>query len=342
MPTKHDVSAGVAIPDGLIDALESWSHPMVIGHVRPDADCLASMFAVALTWPGSAGPAAHVSLPPGSLSQRLSFLADWAAAPHASPEDFAKVDGFVVVDTAGQSRCNVDKAMGSDWSGGRMIINIDHHTSNTRLGRINWVDSESGSTAEMIYRLIRASGRPLTPVVASLLYAGIHSDTVGFSLPTTTASALSAAADLVRCGARVAQIGEGLCRSQSKNEFDLSRIIYDNTRVVADGGIAYSTASFDEIRGAGCSHADIDDQVNIPRCVKGIQIAVLLTEGKKRKVRLNIRGEAGMEVLAIANKLGGGGHAQAAGAILEASIEEAVDRVIPLAIEQLDGRTRTG
>jgi phosphoesterase RecJ-like protein len=334
--SKGESPPAAPIPSELIETLDSWRHFIVVGHVRPDADCLGSMYAVALTWPRADGSPAKVSLPAGSLSRRLAFMADWADVRVCSPEDFAKADGFVAVDTAKKSRCNVDKLLGETWADGRTLINIDHHTSNTDFGRINWIDAHAGSASELVYRLIRAAGREITPLVASLLYSGIHADTVGFSLPTTAASALTAAADLVACGARVGEIGELLCRSQDRDEFELYRVIYENTKVVADGRVAYSTASFDEITGAGCTLADIDDQVGIPRSIRGIKIAVLLTEGKKGKTRINLRGESGINVLDLARELGGGGHAQAAGAILNGSIEEAVNQVIPKAIERLD------
>ncbi len=335
--TIEPASFGEPIPANLVETLETFRRPVVIGHVRPDADCLGSMFAVALTWPAEGGPA-KVSLPDGSLSRRLAFMADWTDLPLATAEDFVAADGFIAVDTAQKPRCNVDRSLGGGWADGRPVINIDHHTSNTNFGAVNWVDAQAGSAAELVYRVIRASERPIDSLVASLLYAGIHSDTVGFSLPTTRSSALHAAADLVDCGARVAEIGEHLCRSQSKPEFDLNRVIYDNSRVVADGRVAYSTASYAEITGAGCTSADIDDQISIPRSLQGIEIAVLFTEGRPGKTRLNLRGESGINVLDLATALGGGGHATAAGAIIDGTIEQAVDRVIPLVINRLDAR----
>ncbi len=326
---------GVPIPEGLLSTLESWRRPVVLGHLRPDADCLGAMYAVALSWPADGEPA-RVSLPEGSISRRLRFLADWAGVPTVPPADFADADGFVVVDTGKHSRCNVHHEIRDVWSEGRSVINIDHHASNTQFGEFNWVDAAAGSTCELIHRLLVAADRTISPVVASMLYAGIHSDTVGFSLPSTASSALRAAADLVDSGARVPEIGEQLCRSQSQPEFELDRVIYDNTRLVADGRIAYSTASYEEITRSKCTSADIDDQVGIPRALRGIRMAILFTEGRKGKTRLNMRGEADVQVLELALQLGGGGHADAAGAILDASIEEAVQRVLPLAIEHLD------
>ncbi len=334
--------ASAAIPDDLLATLESWDHPVVLGHVRPDADCLSSMFSMAMTWPGTGGRMAPVSLPAGSLSQRLKFLADWVDAVDATPDDFRRADGFVVVDTAKLARCNVDRTLGQDWLDGRPLINIDHHISNARFGTINWVDSNCGSAAELVHRLIRFAGRPIPALTASLLYAGIHSDTVGFSLPTTSASALQAAADLVKSGADVGEIGERLCRSQSRSEFALSRVIHDNTRIVADGRIAYSAVSYEELTGSGCSASDIDDQVTIPRCIQGIQVAVLLTEGKPGRIRLNLRGEQGIHVLGLATELGGGGHETAAGAIVDGAIDQVTDRVITMATTLLDNRGSHG
>ena len=69
-------------------------------------------------------------------------------------------------------------------------------------------------------------------------------------------------------------------------------------------------------------------------------MAILFTEGKQGKTRLNLRGEGSVKVLELSRKLGGGGHEQAAGAILDASIDEAVQQVIPMAIESLGNQDR--
>ncbi|MCH8913738.1 MAG: DHH family phosphoesterase [Planctomycetes bacterium] len=181
----------------------------------------------------------------------------------ASADDFARADGFIVLDTAKKKRCNVGADLKqTDWSAGRPVINIDHHESNTRFGDINWIVGDAGSTCELVFYLLRAAGVPITPAVASLLYAGIQTDTLGFSLPSTTAAALHAAAFLVESGADVARLGERLGRSQRKSEFDLLRVVYANTKIVGEGDIAYSFAGYDEIHDAGCTAADIDDQIS--------------------------------------------------------------------------------
>ena len=335
--TASSTGRGVpTVPAEVFAALARLKEPVLIAHVVPDADALGSMFALArVGWDAACRP--RVCLPAGSLSQRLAFLFDLAQVKLAPPAAFAEADGFVVLDTAKRPRCNVDPELkDTDWSAGRLVLNIDHHSTNTEFGNINWVVPTSGSTCELVYYLLRAAGRRLDPVTASLLFAGIYTDTVGFSLPTTRAETLETAAALVRAGADVGLLGERLCRSQDRSEFDLLRTIYRNTKVSANGRLAYSTASYEEIHDAGCTASDIDEQVNIVRALRGVQLALLFTEGNRGKTRINFRGEGDVTVLDLAKEFGGGGHQQAAGAVIECGLQEGVARVLPRAGEYLD------
>ncbi len=335
MPADAGPIEKLVVPDPLVETVRGMSAPIMINHVVPDADALGASFAMALAWASDECRPA-VALPHGSLSQRLAFMLDWANVPLAERGDFASADGFVVLDTAGKGRCNVGRPLKeTDWSAGRPIVNIDHHTTNTCFGDVNWVVGTAGSTCELVYALLRAADRPIPPVTASLLYAGIHTDTLGFSLPTTNTVALTAAADLIARGADVAELGERLCRSQRKSEFDLLRVIYANTRLLADGRLAYSSAGYDEIHGAGCTAADIDDQINVPRSLNGVRLAMLFTEGDKGKTRINFRSSGKVTVLDLAAEFNGGGHTQAAGAILNCGLQEAIDKVVSRAVEYL-------
>lgn len=311
-------------PSELIEALSNAKRPLVVGHVTPDADAVASMLALARVLPSKA--AAAVALDRHKLAQKLRFMAAIGDVPTADAARVAEADVVAVVDTAGTNRVNIE----GKWEAiaDKLVVNIDHHITNPDFGQINWVVDSASSTSELIYRLIAAAGWPLDSVAASLLYAGIYSDTGGFSLPSTTAEALEVAAALVRAGADVETIGAQMCRSQRHSEFDLVRVVYHNTRLAADGRIAYSTLSHEEIVGSGCTAEDIDDQVSIPRSLSGVRIAMLFSEGEPGVVRINLRGEDGTEVLPLAQKLGGGGHPFSAGVRIRDAMEQVVGRVL--------------
>ena len=322
-------------PEGFLRALREVKRPFIVAHVTPDSDAIGAILALTATFRAH-DIEATAGLPTASLAQKLQFMLELAPdTPFADRWDpNGPYDALIVLDTANQKRINITPA--PDINGDLPVFNIDHHTTNTAFGRCNWVDGLATSTCELIARLIAALGWTPSPNCASLLYAGIHGDTAGFSLSSSSAGALQTAAGLLDAGADVALVGEALCRSQSRSEFELLRLVYDHTTVIDGGRIAYSHLSYQDISGAGCQPDDIDDQVSIPRSLKGVRIALLFTEGERDVIRVNLRGEGDVTVVEIAKKLGGGGHNQAAGIRFhDKTMEEAIDLVCKEAVEHL-------
>jgi phosphoesterase RecJ-like protein len=317
------------VPAGICQAIRAAREPALIGHVTPDADAIASAGALWLALP-ELGKQPRLVLPAGSVSRQLGYLVDFAGLKPAGAEQLAGCDLVVALDTAKERRLN-----GWDQLAGLAqvpIVNIDHHATNTGFGQLSWVVPGASSTSELIFGLLGALGCRITPTIATLLYAGLHTDTQGFSLSNTEPHSLKVAYELSLAGARIPEVCERMHRSHSRGEFELLSVVYRNTRVSEDGRLAWSTASFEEIAAAGCTAADIDDQVEIPRSIEGILVAILLSEGERGKVRMNFRGEGGVPVLDLARQFNGGGHRSSAGARVEGSIEEVTARVIPAAL----------
>jgi phosphoesterase RecJ-like protein len=336
--TASPVVANNHRPSALfVEALRGTRRPMIFGHVTPDADCLGAAFGLAELLRENQADA-RVVLPQGAVARRLRFMLDLAGARVVMHDLREDADSVVVVDTAGPKRVNVG---GGFESVARFTsFNIDHHITNPDFAVHNWVDPHASSTSELIARLADVMGWRVNATTASLLYAGIHGDTAGFSLPNTTADALHTAAELIRAGADVTNIGERLCRSQDRHDFELLRRVYDHTRVTEDGLIAYSYLTLADIRESGCSAEDIDDQVSIPRALRGIQIAMLFSEGEPGVVRVNLRGEGQRSVVEIAQQFGGGGHSQAAGVrVRNKPIEAVLAEVLAAAQAHLLGHS---
>ncbi|MBU0638778.1 MAG: bifunctional oligoribonuclease/PAP phosphatase NrnA [Planctomycetes bacterium] len=329
MSTPRTAVTDVAlVPPELCEAIRAAKRVGLAGHVTPDADCIGTLGALWLALP-ELGIQAFVAMPEGSVARKLQYLVKQAGLEFASTEQLAECDLVVVLDTAKQRRANIDGKL--DALPGVPVLNIDHHATNVGFGQWNWIDGGASSTAELIYLLLRALGCQITPTIATLLYAGIHGDTQGFSLSNTTPRSLAVAHELAEAGARIVELCERLNRSRSRSEFDLLKVIYANTCVSDDGQLAWSTASYDEIHGAGCCAEDIDDQVEVPRSVEGSRVVILFSEGHQGKVRMNFRGERGVSVLELAKQFDGGGHHASAGAILDGPIAEIVERVLPAA-----------
>lgn len=321
-----------------IQALRRVRRPFVVAHVTPDADAIGSALGLATALREN-GIAAAIGLPAGCVAKRLQFMLE--LAPGTPRETHWRADGgydaVAVLDTASEKRINIEPAV--ELGGALPVFNVDHHVTNTDFGRHNWVDPHATSTCELVARLLKAMGWKYSAAVASLLYAGIHGDTAGFSLPNTTANCLDAAGDLLRAGADVAHIGEQLCRSQVRSDFELLRRVYDHTSVTEDGRIAYSFLTHEDFVASGSKAEDIDDQVSIPLALRGVQMALLFTEGEKGVVRINLRGEGKVTVVELAQKFGGGGHAHAAGVRMKnRPIQEVMEIVLGAAREHLAGQ----
>lgn len=316
------------IPEDLIAAIRGAEKIALAGHVTPDADCFGVIGAMNLAL-RALGKQTFPALPAGSTARKLEFMVELGRITPATAAELAACDLAIAMDTAKEKRVNIDGKL--EALPNAKIVNIDHHASNTGYGDHQWIDGARSSSCEMIYELLVALGCQITPAVATLLYAGIHNDTQGFSLSNTTARSLAVAHELANAGAEIVETCEKIDRSRSKSEFGLLRVVYGNTRVGETGRVGWSTASYDEIHGAGCGPNDIDDQVEIVRSIEGVIVAILFSEGVPGKIRMNFRGDRGHAILELAQHFGGGGHNLAAGAIMDGTIDEVVAKVIPYA-----------
>lgn len=307
-------------------AIQNARRPLVFGHVNPDSDCIGSVVVIA-TALQAMGKQAGIILPVETVSRKYRFLLELTRLP--DPVD--QPDLVIVVDTAMRNRINKPKDMPLPDA---PICNVDHHLGNEKFGQFNWIDTSAASCSQMIYQLTRALGVTLNPAQATLLYAGLHTDTCGFSLAGTDHSALSIAAELTTHGAQVGWVCQKIYRSLSQSDFRLMQVVYANTRISPCGRFAWSTATNHEILSVGAKPIDIDEQVAVPRSINGVKIAALFSETKPGQVRINLRSEDEINILPLARYLGGGGHAQAAGAIIEGSLQEIADRVGNLAIDR--------
>lgn len=313
-------------------ALEQARQIVVFGHVNPDADCIGSLLVTAGGLQ-ALGKRVSVVLPEATVSRKYRFLLDLVHVGNGVD----RPDLVVVLDTAMLKRINKPKDSALPEA---PICNIDHHLGNERFGQFNWVDTAAASCCQMVYRLMQALGVMLDADQATLLYAGLHADTCGFSLACTDQEALNVGAELARRGAKVGWVCQKLHRSLSWSDFQLMQIVYANTRISTCGRVAWSAATLAQMTAIGVTPNDIDEQVAVPRSINGVKIAVLLTETKPGTVRVNLRAEDDVNILPLARFLGGGGHAQAAGAIMEGALDDVVKRVTTLAVEYLDNPAR--
>ena len=294
----------------------------VLSHVRPDGDALGSQLALGLAL-RQLGKDVRIWNEDGML-EKYSFIprAELLSKPPAVPEDF---DVAIALDTAIQNRLGCTAAA---IRSAKVWINIDHHQSNPGYGDLVLVDPSSPATGQIIFELIKSQKLPLDREIAENLYVAISTDTGSFQYPNTTSRTFEVAAELVRSGIDVGRVSQLLYENYPRRRIELLRALLDTMRFEADGRVAHFSLSLDLARQLGVSPEDNEGLIDHLRAVSGVVVAIFFEELDDDKIRVSMRSKsARIDVSAICQKFGGGGHSMAAGARVRGSLTEVEQKV---------------
>jgi phosphoesterase RecJ-like protein len=294
----------------------------VMSHVRPDGDALGSQLALALSLQ-QLGKEVRVWNEDGML-EKYSFLprAELVTKPPSAPEDF---DCAIALDTAIQNRLGT--ALAAVHS--KLWINIDHHLSNPGYGDVVYVDPDAPATAEIIFRLIKSQNLPFNRDIAENLYAAISTDTGSFQYPKTSARTFEIAAELIRAGLDVGRLNQQLYENYPRRRLELLRELLRTMRFEHGGRVASVSLSLKTAAELGVLPEDNEGLIDHLRAIRGVIVAVFFEELGDGKVRVSMRSKnEAVDVCAICQKFGGGGHALAAGARVRGTLAEVEEKVL--------------
>src|SRR5438094_3132206 len=295
----------------------------ILGHVRPDGDALGSQLALALSLQ-ALGKEVRVWNEDGML-EKYSFLprAELLTKPPSTPEDF---DVAIALDTAIQNRLGT--ALVAIRSS-KIWINIDHHPSNPGYGDVAHIDSSAPATAEIVFHLIKSQGLPLNRDIAENLYAAISTDTGSFQYPQTSAHTFEIAAELIRTGLDVGRLSQQLYENYPLRRLEFLRELMRTMRFPHEGRVASFGLTLKTASELGVLPEDNEGLIDHLRAVHGVIVAVFFEELADGKVRVSMRSKTDVvDVCAVCQKFGGGGHTLAAGARVRGALAEVEKKVL--------------
>lgn len=296
----------------------------ILSHVRPDGDALGSQLALALSLQ-QLGKDVRVWNEDGML-EKYSFLprAELLTKPPSTAED---VDVAIALDTAIQNRLGTAfAAVGS----AKIWINIDHHRSNPGHGDLVIVDPSAPATGQIIFSLIKSQGLPFNHDIAENLYAAISTDTGSFQYPKTSARTFEIAAELVSVGGlEVGRISQQLYENYPRRRLELLRELLRTTRFEFGDRAASFSLTLKTATDLAVLPEDNEGLIDYLRAIRGVIVAVFFEELADGKVRVSMRSkDEAVDVCAICQKFGGGGHTLAAGARVRGSLAEVEENVL--------------
>ena len=306
---------------------------LVTSHAEPDGDCLGSLVALGLAlskldktitlFNSSPIPAVYRFLPGVErIVRQVTEVKEHDLAIALDCGDIARV---------GEDSLVVDQIP--------IVINIDHHVSNTGFGDFQLIDTDACATAEIVYRLIKALEIPFDKAIATGIYLGILTDTGSFRFSNTNPAAFAISKAMIDIGVEPHTVAQRVFGTYSLGRIKLLNMALNSIEISENGKLSLMTVSRSMLNSTGTSTEDIDGLINYARRIEDVKVAALIHEIKNgagkftnmNRYHVSLRSDSTVDVAKIANQFGGGGHTSAAGFQIESTLVALKEKIIQLA-----------
>jgi phosphoesterase RecJ-like protein len=280
-------------------------------HIGPDGDSIASNLALKLFLETQGKTVTLVS--PQNVSKNFDFLLGFNEIEirdiaSLSSKDF---DLFVSVDAAKWEMITKSASI-KDWD--IPIIVIDHHPINTLFGKINVIDPEASSTAEILCKFFKEIDCQFKNDISQCLLAGIVDDTGGFRYGNTTPDSLEIAADLIRKGASMSEVLLNIYRRSSLTHLRYVSLMLSKIKINKKYKYAWAVISKEDLRKKKISDDETHGVVSqyMPT-IEGTDFGFLLEQYSDGRIYCGVRPREKINAVALSKAFGGGGHEMSSG-----------------------------
>ncbi|HET7872581.1 MAG TPA: bifunctional oligoribonuclease/PAP phosphatase NrnA [Terriglobales bacterium] len=290
---------------------------LLTSHARPDGDAVGSVLACWQILRQLGKEAQVVMADPVPVIYRPLPFADSIVQACEINNGF---DAAIILECDSVQRTRLQ---GLD---GRFLINIDHHSSARPFAHINWIDPHACATAEMVYRLARQAGVPISPEIATCLYTAVLTDTGSFSFIGTNEHTFALARELVLCGADPARIAQGVYFSHPTSKMRLLGAALSNLH--REGKVTWMWVTREHMAQSEANDEDCEGLVNYALAIEGVEVSIFFRELSDHRYRVSLRSKGDVNVAKVAEHFGGGGHDCASGCSIDGPLSVAVARIM--------------
>ena len=285
------------------DQLKAARDVHILIHRSPDGDCIGSGYSLQAVLRLLGIRSKVVCADP--IPPRFSFL-----LPEEPEEDFAP-QTIVSVDVADE------KLFGDleETYRGKVNLCIDHHISNLGYAEHLLLEADSSAACEVLYKVYRTMGVTFTPQIAKCLYTGMATDTGCFKFSNTTPDTHIFAAEIMRefPDIRYDLINRAMFDVKSRSRLRAETIMLQNMEYHADGKITIVWATLDVCRANGVDEKDMEGLTSLGLQPEGVEVGITVREREPGEFKISMRSARDVNVSAICQQFGGGGHIKAAG-----------------------------
>lgn len=298
---------------------------LIAAHIRPDGDAVGSLLGLgnALI---QAKKKVTMVLSDG-VPSNFHYLVGSKLVKKSVP-DKDHFDLTISLDTSDLERS------GGVFGEREILLNIDHHVTNTMYGCFNYNDPDSVATCAILAEKLEDWGLEIDATTASLLLTGLITDTIGFRTSNMSSKAMKISAFLMDKGANLPKIYQEALINKS-----FEQIVYWGaalTRLKKEKQLAWTSLLIDDRKEAGYNGNDDADLNSILSSIQEVLVSILFVEQPGGSVKVSWRAKPGVDVSSLAQALGGGGHPAAAGVDLKGTLDEVQEIIIEKTKNLLD------
>jgi len=259
----------------------------------------------------------------------------------AGAKGLKDVDVLVVLDISDVKRLGVLAEAVRRLTIPKLVI--DHHLpSDEPPSTLIVTDTTACATGELIFDFATVMDLKITPDIARALYIALLTDTGGFRFSNTTARCLSIAGQLIASGVEPEEMYGRLYASMPVGRLHLLRDALATLEVDPEYGISWISVAAGAAEQYGLRSEDLEGIAEHPRSIGGTRLAVFFRDLGHDKVKVSFRSTGDVDVNKFAKQFAGGGHARAAGALIEGDLEVVRRKVIAAAREFLRTEEKEG
>ena len=291
----------------------------IAGHIRPDGDCIGSCMAL-YHYIRDNYPSVDLKVYLEEISTKFFYIKDASEVIlHEVPENEAP-DLFISIDCGDKERLGFAAVL---LNKAKTSLNIDHHISNTKFAKENWVRSDAAAACEILCDIFDEERIGYDTAVA--LYTGIIHDSGVLKYSNTTKNTLNAAGMLVNKGIPFTDIiNDSFYQKTYLQNQILGRALLESV-LFYGGKCIFSVISKREMDFYGVSPADLDGIVNQLLITEGVEVAIFMYELGMQQYKVSLRSNKYIDVNKVVQKFGGGGHVRAAGCTMNGRVHDIIN-----------------
>lgn len=304
--------------DNILEEINKANSIVILTHENPDGDAMGSSLAMYQALKNY-GKDVDIVIP--EHSRTFNFL---PAVDEIKVEGKEEYDLAIAVDCATIKMLN---GFSNYFENAKFRISIDHHSTNSMFGDLNYVNPEAPACAQILIVILNYFKMEITKEIGTCILAGIITDTGGFKYSGVNAETFEFVSWILETGVNVSTVYRKVLQTKTRSSFELARIAANRLEFFYDNKVVFTYITSEDEEKVNAEIGDHEGIVEVGRDIEGVEVSIFVRETAKG-CKISTRSNDYVDVSDMCLLFGGGGHQRAAGCLMQGNIEDVKEKLL--------------